>query len=78
MNKFSRQIFTWIYCIEREGARANSNTKISVSPKIQYVFRIFNVIILAFRHFRKFVLMFVKSWVFKILREITLRANKLQ
>ncbi len=35
MNKFSRQIFTWIYCIEREGARADSNTKISVSPKIQ-------------------------------------------
>ncbi len=43
INKFSRQIFTWIYCIEREGAWANWNKKI------------FNVLILAFRHFRKLV-----------------------
>ncbi len=39
INKFSRQIFTWIYWIEREGAWANRNTKIPVSPKIQQCFQ---------------------------------------
>ncbi len=56
INKFSRQIFTWMYCIEREGARANGNTNISVSPKIQVWLKLVfstNVTILAFRHFRK-------------------------
>ncbi len=71
MNNFSRQIFTWIYCIGRKGARADSNTKIP-QPNNAIVWSVlgfFNkdiVLMLTFRHFRKCVLKygFVESRVF--------------
>ncbi len=76
INKFSRQIFTWTYCIGREGAWADSTQKYHSLIMHCLVLGFFKkdiVLILTFRHFRKCVLIylyeirFAKSQVFSVI-----------